>query len=377
VQILPEPYASMTDAEAMRRIGETRGRLGREVLILGHHYQRDEVIAFADVTGDSYGLAKAAATRGDARWIVFCGVHFMAETAGILAAPGQRVILPDLEAGCSMADMAEIDSVEVAWEEMASARDPEGVVPVTYVNSSAAVKAFVGARGGAVCTSSNAGAIYDWGLGRGRSLFFLPDQHLGRNMGVAKGIPLDRMRVWDPALDSGGLTRREIEEARVLLWKGHCQVHARFGANLIEALRRSHPGIRVIVHWECSLDVVRSADDVGSTSHIIRQVEDAQAGSVIAIGTELHLVSRLAKAHPDKKILPLLAGTCVCATMNRIDAQHLLFVLDELAAGRVVNEVVVPEDVARPAREALKRMLEISRGVEAAPAPLAAGRGDR
>ena len=377
MQTLTEPYASMSDAEAARRIRETRGRLGPEVLILGHHYQRDEVIAFADVTGDSYGLAKAAATRADARWIVFCGVHFMAETADILAAPGQRVILPDLEAGCSMADMAEIDAVEVAWDEMASARNPEGVVPITYVNSSAEVKAFVGARGGTVCTSSNAGAIYDWALRRAGSLFFLPDQHLGRNVGVAKGIPLDRMRVWDPALDSGGLTRSEIEEARVLLWKGHCQVHARFEASQIEALRRRHPGIRVIVHWECSLDVVRAADDVGSTSHIIRRVEEAEAGSVLAIGTELHLVSRLAKAHPDKKILPLLAGTCVCATMNRIDPQHLLFVLDELAAGRVVNEIVVAEDVARPAREALKRMLEISQGVEAATAPSAVGPGDR
>ncbi|MBZ5637873.1 MAG: quinolinate synthase NadA [Acidobacteriia bacterium] len=377
MQILPEPYASMTDAEAVRRIAATRERLGRDVLILGHHYQRDEVVAFADFTGDSYGLAKASAARADARWIVFCGVHFMAETADILAAPEQRVILPDLEAGCSMADMAEIDSVEVAWEEMATAREPDGVVPVTYVNSSAAVKAFVGTRGGTVCTSSNAGAIYDWALSQGKSLFFLPDQHLGRNMGAAKGIPLDRMRLWDPTLESGGLTRGEIGEARVLLWKGHCQVHARFAVGQIEALRASHPGILVLVHWECSLDVVRAADDVGSTSDIIRRVEEAPAGSVIAIGTELHLVSRLARAHTDRRVLPLVTGTCVCATMNRIDPQHLLFVLDELAAERIINEVEVPEDIARPARVALTRMLEISRRAETAPAPLAVDGGIR
>ncbi len=366
MQILPEPYASMTDAEAVPRIGDVRRRLGEDVLILGHHYQRDEVIAFADVTGDSYGLARAAANRREARFIVFCGVHFMAETADILAAPGQRVILPDLEAGCSMADMAEIDAVELAWEEMASARDASRVVPVTYVNSTAAVKAFVGAHGGTVCTSSNAGAVYDWALRRGDALFFVPDQHLGRNMGVAKGIPLDAMRVWDPAAELGGLTGREIAAARVLLWKGHCQVHARFAVQQIESLRTRYPAMRVIVHWECSLDVVQAADDVGSTSLIVRRVEEAPAGASIAIGTELHLVSRLAKAHPDKKIIPLVMGTCVCGTMNRIDPQHLLFALDELAAGRVVNRVTVPEALAAPAREALTRMLEISRQAETA-----------
>jgi quinolinate synthase len=296
----------------------------------------------------------------------------MAETADILAAPGQRVLIPDLEAGCSMADMAEIDAVEVAWDEMASVRDAARVVPVTYVNSTAAVKAFVGAHGGTVCTSSNAGATYDWALARGDAIFFVPDQHLGRNMGFAKGIPLEAMRVWDPAVELGGLAREEIAGARVLLWKGHCQVHARFAVDQIESLRKRYPDVRVIVHWECSLDVVQAADDVGSTSHIVRCVEEAKAGSVIAIGTELHLVSRLAKAHGDKKIFPLVMGTCVCGTMNRIDPQHLLFVLDELAAGRVVNQVVVPEDLAGPAREALTRMLEISRQAESAARPLAA-----
>ncbi len=371
MQILPEPYASMSDAEAVPRIADVRRKLGAEVLILGHHYQRDEIIAFADITGDSYALAREAAARREVRYIVFCGVHFMAETTDILAAPGQCVILPDLEAGCSMADMAEIDGVEVAWEEMATARDPERVLPVTYVNSSAAVKAFVGAHGGTVCTSSNAGAIYDWALSRGDALFFLPDQHLGRNMGVAKGIPLAAMRLWDPTVELGGLTRDEISGARVLLWKGHCQVHARFALQQIESLKKRYPDLRVFVHWECSLDVVQAADDVGSTSLIIRRVDEAPAGSVIAIGTELHLVSRLAKTHPDKTIFPLVTGTCVCGTMNRIDPQHLLFVLDELAAGRVVNQVVVPEELKRPAREALTRMLEISRRAESAPSPLA------
>jgi quinolinate synthase len=375
MQMLPEPYASMTDAEAVLRIPEPRRRLGRDLVILGHHYQRDEVIAFADVTGDSYGLAKASAGRVDARWIVFCGVHFMAETADILAAPGQRVILPDLEAGCSMADMAEIDAVELAWEEMASERDPARVVPVTYVNSSAAVKAFVGERGGTVCTSSNAGAVYDWAFERGEAVFFFPDQHLGRNMGVVKGIPLDAMRLWDPAVERGGLTPAGIANARVLLWKGHCQVHARFAVSQIDALRARYPGLRVMVHWECTLDVVQAADDVGSTSHIIRCVDEAPAGSVIAIGTELHLVSRLAKTHPGKKILPLVAGTCVCGTMNRIDPQHLLFALDELAAGRVVNEVDVPGEIAVRARLALSRMLEISASVGGAFQPLAVPHG--
>ena len=261
-------------------------------------------------------------------------------------------------------------------QEMAAARDPEGVIPITYVNSSAAVKAFVGRRGGAVCTSSNAGAVYDWALGRRKALFFLPDQHLGRNVGSRRGIPLDRMKLWDPARETGGLSIDEVASASVLLWKGHCRVHARFDRAQIEALRGRFPAARVLVHWECSLEVVNAADGVGSTADIVREVAAAPAGSVLGVGTELHLVARLARAHPDKTVLPLVAGTCVCGTMNRIDPQHLLFVLDELAAGRVVHEVTVPDDVAAGARLALDRMLEIagrpgsSRGAVAAPGGL-------
>ncbi len=374
---LPEAWASLTDSEAVDRIAGVRSLLGDEVLVLGHHYQRDEVIRFADLTGDSYALAKGAAARGEARWIVFCGVHFMAETARILAEPRQRVLLPDREAGCSMADMAEIDEVEVAWEEMAAARDPGGVIPITYVNSSAAVKAFVGERGGAVCTSSNAGAVYDWALEQGKALFFLPDQHLGRNVGSRKGIPLDGMRLWDPSRETGGLGRDEVASAAVLLWKGHCRVHTRFDGKQIEAFRRRFPGARVLVHWECPLDVVEAADGVGSTADIVREVAAAPAGSILGIGTELHLVSRLARTHPDRTILPLLAGTGVCATMNRIDPQHLLFTLDELAAGRAVHEVTVPDGVAAGARLALERMLEITRRREAPRGALAAPSGLR
>jgi quinolinate synthase len=372
VQQLPEIYASLSDSEAVDRIPAVRRKLGNALLILGHHYQRDEVIRFADLTGDSFGLAKGAAARKDALFIVFCGVHFMAETADILAQPFQRIVLPDLHAGCSMADMAALDQVELAWEEMASVRDPEEVVPVTYVNSSAEIKAFVGDHGGTVCTSSNASAIYDWALGGGRALFFLPDQHLGRNMGVHKGIPLDRMALWDPAIELGGLTPEQVSSSTVLLWKGHCQVHQRFTLKQVESLRGRHPGLRVLVHWECSLDVVQAADDVGSTSHIIRRVEEAPRGSVLAIGTELHLVARLARQHPDKTIFPLVTGTCVCATMNRIDPQHLLWVLEELVGGRIVNEIVVPERLAEPARRALTRMLEISERAESAPTSMAA-----
>lgn len=369
MQSLPERYAELSDSEAEALIPAVRRRLGTDLLILGHHYQRDEVIRFADLTGDSYGLAKGAAARRDARWIVFCGVHFMAETADILADPRQRIILPDLQAGCSMADMARIDQVESAWDEMSRVRDSSGVVPVTYVNSSAEIKAFVGRHGGTVCTSSNASAVYDWALGQGKALFFVPDQHLGRNVGEAKGIPLDRMNLWDPDLEFGGLEPADISAAIVLLWKGHCQVHQRFTVAQIESLRRRYPGLRVYVHWECARDVVRAADGAGSTSDIIRWVEETPPGAVVAVGTELHLVGRLARRHPDVRVLPLLAGTCVCATMNRIDPQHLLWVLEELDAGRVVNEIVVPDELAVPARAALERMLAITDSTAAAGRP--------
>ena len=386
-----DPSAKLTEEEAVARIPEVRRRLGKDLLILGHHYQRDEVIQFADLTGDSYGLARQASQRHESKYIVFCGVHFMAESADILAAPHQRVILPDLTAGCSMADMAEIDQVETAWDEMmgalagaprakdanagagaatgsdagtgsgagaGSALDAE-VMPITYVNSTAAIKAFVGDRGGAVCTSSNAGAVYDWALAQRPRLFFFPDQHLGRNTAVAKGIALADTLLWDPALPLGGNTPEAVRRARIYLWKGHCQVHTRFRREQVDAYRKNFPGIQILVHPECPLEVVQAADFVGSTSYIIKKVTEAPAGTSWAIGTEIHLVNRLKKQNPDKMVTSLLPGVCLCSTMNRVDPQHLLYVLEHLDAGEVVNEVVVPEPVLSRARLALDRMLAI------------------
>src|SRR5262245_10654867 len=373
-----DPSANLTEEEAVARIPDVRRSLGKDLLILGHHYQRDEVIQFADLTGVSYGLARQASQRHESKYIVFCGVHFMAESADILAAPHQRVILPDMTAGCSMADMAEIDQVETAWDEMrsalegtpgaltakpgeggASALDSE-VMPITYVNSTAAIKAFVGERGGAVCTSSNAGAVFDWALAQRPRLFFFPDQHLGRNTAVAKGIPLQDTLLWDPALPFGGNTPDAIRKARIYLWKGHCQVHTRFRREQVDAYRKNFPGIQILVHPECPLEVVQAADFVGSTSYIIKKVTEAPAGSSWAIGTEIHLVNRLKKQNPDKTVTSLLPGVCLCSTMNRVDPQHLLFVLEHLDAGEVVNEVVVPEPVLSRARPALDRMLQNS-----------------
>jgi len=358
-----DPSANLTEEEAVARIPDVKRGLGKDLLILGHHYQRDEVIQFADLTGDSYGLARQASQRHESKFIVFCGVHFMAESADILAAPHQRVILPDMTAGCSMADMAEIDQVETAWDEMMGALGGGGeaeVMPITYVNSTAAIKAFVGEQGGAVCTSSNAGAVYDWALAQRPRLFFFPDQHLGRNTAVAKGIPLADTLLWDPALPLGGNTPEAVRKARIYLWKGHCQVHTRFRKEQVDAYRKSFPGIQILVHPECPLEVVQAADFVGSTSYIIKKVQEAPTGSVWAIGTEIHLVNRLKKQNPDKTVTSLLPGVCLCSTMNRIDPQHLLFVLEHLAGGEVVNEVVVPEPVATKARLALDRMLSIS-----------------
>jgi quinolinate synthase len=370
-----DPSARLTEEEAVARIPDLKKRLGKDLLILGHHYQRDEVIQFADLTGDSYGLARQASQRHESKYIVFCGVHFMAESADILAAPHQRVILPDLTAGCSMADMAEIDQVETAWDEMTralkgaagtqaaagaqSTLDAE-VMPITYVNSTAAIKAFVGERGGAVCTSSNAGAVYDWALAQRPRLFFFPDQHLGRNTAVAKGIPLADTLLWDPALPFGGNTPEAIRKARIYLWKGHCQVHTRFRREQVDAYRKNFPGIQILVHPECPLEVVQAADFVGSTSYIIKKVTEAPADSSWAIGTEIHLVNRLKKQNPDKTVTSLLPGVCLCSTMNRIDPQHVLDVLEHLATGEVVNEVVVSEPVLTKARLALDRMLAIS-----------------
>ena len=361
-----EPLGELTEYQACTRIPEVRRALGNDVLILGHHYQRDEVIRFADRTGDSLELAREAARNGDAKAIVFCGVHFMAETAVILSAPDRAVILPDATAGCSMADMAEPDQVALAWEELADALtgsvgDPAAeVMPVAYVNSTAAVKAFVGERGGSICTSANAAAVFDWALSQRPRLFFLPDQHLGRNTAVLRGIPASETLVWDPAKPFGGNTAEAVRSARIYLWQGHCQVHTRFRVEQIEAYRKAVPDVRILVHPECPLEVVQAADHVGSTGYIIRTIREAPAGSKWAVGTEIHLVERLRTAHPDKTIASLLPGISLCSTMNRIDPQHLLHALERISAGEPVGKVSVPETVAHKARLALDRMLSIS-----------------
>ena len=362
-QVLPPEYFDLTDDEAEPRIRKAKDSLGQNLMILGHHYQRDEVIQFADQTGDSFGLSRKAAANRDARYIVFCGVHFMAESADILTRDDQKVILPDLEAGCSMADMADLDQVEDAWDEICEVVGDDAVMPLTYINSAANLKAFVGEHGGAACTSSNAEPIIRWALTQRERLLFFPDQHLGRNTAVKMGIPLDEMIVWDPrrpAGSYGGNSREAVERAKVLLWRGHCQVHQRFLPEHVASFRNKFPGINIIVHPECSYEVVQSADYVGSTSYIIDTINKAPAGSSWAVGTEIHLVDRLRKANADKFVSSLVPGVCLCSTMNRIDPQHLLWTLENLEAGRVVNQIKVPEPVASRARLALDRMLAIS-----------------
>ncbi len=331
-------------------------------MILGHHYQRDEVMRWADARGDSFGLSRQAATS-EAEYIVFCGVHFMAESADILTGPSQKVILPDLNAGCSMADMADVDSVDEAWHELAAVTDVDDIVPITYMNSAAALKAFVGRMGGAVCTSSNARAVLTWALrqkGPDSKVLFFPDQHLGRNTAYDLGFSEDDMAVWDPRRDLGGLDEAIVKGSRFLLWKGHCSVHQRFRPAHVEAFRSSHPEGKVIVHPECAHDVVELADEVGSTDFIIAAVERAQPGTVIAVATEIHLVQRLADEHPHLKIVSLDPLVCPCSTMFRIDAAHLAWVLEELVAGRVVNQITVDPVTAGDARVALQRMLDIA-----------------
>jgi len=364
---LPERYSSATPDQLTAWIAEAKATLGPRVLILGHHYQRDEVMRWADARGDSFGLSRTAAQRRDADYIVFCGVHFMAESADILTSPDQQVILPDLNAGCSMADMAHIEAVEDAWESLATTTDIERVVPVTYMNSSAALKAFVGRHGGTVCTSSNARAVLTWaldpagtGTARGDKVLFFPDQHLGRNTGYQLGWDEPDMRVWNPLHEMGGLDDADVKEATLLLWKGHCSVHQRFRPEHVEAFRAEHPDGVVVVHPECAHDVVAMADHVGSTDFIIRVVDDAPAGSVIGVGTEIHLVKRLDDEHPDKTVVSLDPLVCPCSTMFRIDAAHLCWVLERLVDGEVVNRITVEPDVARWARRALERMLEIT-----------------
>jgi quinolinate synthase len=364
---LPERYVHATPDQLTEWIAQAKGELGPRVLILGHHYQRDEVMRWADARGDSFGLSRTAADRRDADYIVFCGVHFMAESADILTAADQQVILPDLNAGCSMADMADIDAVEEAWESLATVTDVERVVPVTYMNSSAALKAFVGRHGGAVCTSSNARAVLTWaldpagtGTAQGDKVLFFPDQHLGRNTGYELGWGADDMRVWNPRLDMGGLDDADVKNATLLLWKGHCSVHQRFRPEHVDAFRAEHPGGLVFIHPECAHEVVTMADRVGSTDAIIRAVEEAPAGSVIGVGTEIHLVKRLDDEHADKTVLSLDPLVCPCSTMFRIDAAHLCWVLERLAQGEVVNRITVDPETARWARRALERMLEIT-----------------
>lgn len=346
------------------RIAAARDRLAGEVVILGHHYQRNEVIRFADFRGDSYKLSQMAA-QAQGRYIVFCGVHFMAESADILARSGQITVLPDLNAGCSMADMAEIGQVEVAWEQLVAlgltSDSGEGLTPITYMNSTAAIKAFCGERGGLVCTSSNAGGAFRWGFGKNQKIFFLPDQHLGRNTGFAMGIPLAQMVVWDPFLPQGGLTRAQLENARVVLWKGHCSVHQRFLPEHVDKVRAKYPGIQVIVHPECRWEVCQKADGVGSTERLIKLVKDAPAGSMFAVGTEIHLVNRMGQefAAEGKRVITLDDSGCLCTTMFRISPQHLCWALENLVDGNAVNRITVPADVKQWARVALDRMLEI------------------
>ncbi len=346
------------------RIAAAKERLAGEAIVLGHHYQRDEVVRFADFRGDSYKLCKLAA-QAEGRYIVFCGVHFMVESADILSRNDQIAILPDLNAGCSMADMAEISQVEVAWEQMMAlgltGDAGNGITPVTYINCSAAIKAFCGERGGVVCTSSNARGALQWGFAKNRRIFFLPDQHLGRNTGYALGIPLDEMVVWDPYLPQGGLTRAQLEKARIILWKGHCSVHQRFLPEHVDKVRARYPGIQVIAHPECRWEVCQKADALGSTERLIKIIKDAPAGSMFAVGTEIHLVSRLGKefAAEGKKVITLDDAGCLCTTMFRISPQHLCWALENLVDGNVVNQIVVPDAVKYWARVALDRMLQI------------------
>ncbi|MGH9172164.1 MAG: quinolinate synthase NadA [Acidimicrobiales bacterium] len=365
--LLDDDYTRASQGELEARVLRAKQALGRRLVVLGHHYQRDEVIRFADARGDSFGLSRYAAEQHDAEYVVFCGVHFMAESADILTGPHQQVLLPDLNAGCSMADMADTESVEQIWSELGEVTDIAGVVPVTYMNSAALLKAFVGRNSGAVCTSSNARSILTTALGLGDAapaswgggdkVLFFPDQHLGRNTGYQLGFDGGDMRVLNPRRPLGGLEERDVKEATLLLWRGHCSVHQRFSTGHVDAFRTEHADGVVIVHPECSHEVVEVADQVGSTDYIIKAVRAARPGSTIAVGTEIHLVNRLAAEHPDKTILSLDPLVCPCSTMFRIDLPHLAWVLDGLLEGEVRNRITVEENTAAGARVALERML--------------------
>ncbi len=359
-QKLPVSYMRTSPEELDERIGEARAKLGDNAVILGHHYQRDEIIKYADYRGDSFNLSQFAASQKNAQSIIFCGVHFMAETADILSAPYQSVILPNLTAGCSMADMARIDDVLDCWDDLQDTIGDDGeVIPITYMNSTAAIKAHCGRNGGIVCTSSNAPATFEWALERGKRILFLPDQHLGRNTGLKMGIGLDEMVVWNPFKPLGGNTEEELRNSRLILWQGHCSVHTRFTVQQIEQARAAYPDVHVVVHPECTMDVVQAADSNGSTEYIKRVVADAAPGSVIGVGTEISMVNRLAAENPDKKIFCLDSVVCPCSTMYRIHPAYLSWVLDGLTEGVVVNRITVDEDTAEQARISLDRMLAV------------------
>jgi len=358
---IPQPYWDLTGAEIIERIAEARRKLGSRAIVLGHHYQREDIIQFADLRGDSFKLAQWASQQEQAEYIVFCGVHFMAEAADILSKPHQKVILPNMSAGCSMADMADPDDVYAAWDELQAA-GLTGIIPVTYMNSAASLKAFCGKNGGIVCTSSNARKVLEWAFEHGRQVLFFPDQHLGRNTALKLGIPLEEMAVWDYTLpfgSLGGSTAEQLERSRVILWKGHCSVHNRFSVAQVEAARKRYPDVTVLVHPECRMEVVQAADLDGSTEFISKTIAEASAGSKWAVGTEINLVSRLARENPDKLVFCLDPVVCPCSTMYRIHPAYLCWALESLAEGRVVNHLVVEEETARWAKIALERMLAV------------------
>jgi len=349
-----------SDPELVSRARVARAALGDRAIILGHHYQRDEVINFADITGDSFKLAQAAQQQEKAEFVIFCGVHFMAESADILTSDKQQVILPDLAAGCSMADMATASQVDACWKTLTDLGIASQTIPVTYMNSSAAIKSFTGENGGTICTSSTAKAAMEWAFTQGSKILFLPDQHLGRNTAVQSlGLALEDCVLWNPWKEMGGLTAAELESAKVILWRGHCSVHGRFSKESIDDVRSRIPEVKILVHPECTHEVVTNADVVGSTEFIIRTIENAPSGSAWAIGTEFNLVSRLAKAHPDKNIVYLDKTLCYCSTMNRIDLPHLVWVMESLVAGHVVNQIKVDARVKQFSQLALERMLAL------------------
>jgi len=385
-QPLPDIYTQLSDAELRLRIEAARDTLGKRLLILGHHYQQDAIIDYADFTGDSFELSRKAAEQKEIDYVIFCGVHFMAESADILTEDKVRVILPDLGAGCSMADMANLDQTLECWEQLQQTCPDQTIVPITYMNSSAAIKAFVGEHGGAVCTSSNCRNVLEWALNKDeggrmkdekgqdiasassfsaassslrRKILFFPDQHLGRNTAYAMGYPLDRMVVWDPRQDLGGNTEEAIRNADFVLWKGHCSVHALFRPEHVDEVRAKYPDMKVIVHPECKWEVIQRADMTGSTAYIVKQIEAAPPGSQWAIGTEVHLIHRLAREHPEQKIIVLSDCQCLCTTMYRIDLPHLCWVMENLVAGNVVNEIKVDLQTRKWATVALERMLAI------------------